>query len=78
MAEVSSKELAIAVCKDTVTMLGEIPQEQLSELIGNNGNSSFKELLERVIKKESLCPHTNPDKITLSTSATTIETTNTI
>lgn len=45
--------MAIAVCKDTVTTLCEIPKEQLSEVTGSNANVNFKELFEKVIKKDS-------------------------
>lgn len=45
--------MAIAVCKDTVTTLCEIPKEQLSETMGSKGNVDFKQLLEKVIKKDS-------------------------
>ena len=45
------KYMVIAVCKDTVTMLGEIPEEQLK-----SGNSvqkfSFRELFEKAVMKE--------------------------
>lgn len=45
------KYMVIAVCKDTVTMLGEIPEEQLK-----SGNSvqkfNFKELFEKAVTKE--------------------------
>ncbi len=44
--------MAVAVCKDTVTMLGEIPKEQLKE--GSAQESvNFKELFERAVKKDS-------------------------
>lgn len=43
----------IAVCKDSVTMLGEIPREQLNIDNGGDMNLSFKELLEKVIKRDS-------------------------
>lgn len=38
--------MAIAVCKDTITMLGEIPEEQLKEEKPVQ-NFSFKEFLDR-------------------------------
>lgn len=37
--------VAIAVCKDTVTLLGEVPKEQISFPEGGKGTLSFKELL---------------------------------
>ena len=44
------KYMVIAVCRDTVTMLGEIPVEQLKE--GSSGQSfSFKELLDKAALK---------------------------
>ena len=45
--------VAIAVCKDTVTMLGEIPKEQLEETTGTNGGINFKDLFDKVVKKDS-------------------------
>ena len=42
--------LAIAVCKDTVTLLGEIPEEQLNR--GDSGQGfHFWELLDKAIKR---------------------------
>ncbi len=49
---VGGKYMAIAVCKDTVTMLGEIPDEQLKEGKAAQ-NFSFKEFLEKAAKKDS-------------------------
>lgn len=50
---VGQKYLAVAVCKDSVTMLTEIPEEQL--ILSDGGERmeqfSFKELLEKVQKK---------------------------
>ena len=45
--------ISIAVCKDTVTLLGEIPEQQLKREIGVQNNMNFKELLERAVKKDS-------------------------
>lgn len=45
--------MVIAVCKDTVTMLGEVPAEQLKERKPSQGSINFKELLERTMKKDS-------------------------
>lgn len=53
LVRVGGTYMAIAVCKDTVTMLGEIPEEQLKLAAGPDGNAGFKELLEKVIKKDS-------------------------
>lgn len=43
----------IAVCKDTVTMLGDIPEEQLKrpELI--NSGLGFRELFDKAVRKNS-------------------------
>ena len=45
--------MVIAVCKDTVTMLGEIPGEQLknTEFTNSNSGSGFRELLDKAVKK---------------------------
>ncbi len=43
--------MVIAVCKDTVTMLGEIPIEQLKLSQEVNFGSGFKELFEKAIRK---------------------------
>lgn len=44
------KYMVIAVCKDTVTMLGEIPKEQIKE--GSSGhNSGFRDMFEKALKK---------------------------
>ena len=45
--------MVVAVCKDTVTMLGEVPKEQLKENMLSQGGISFKELLAQVTKKDS-------------------------
>ena len=44
--------MVIAVCKDTVTMLGEVSAERLKER-NPQGSMNFKELLEHAIKKDS-------------------------
>ncbi|MBQ2802537.1 MAG: flagellar biosynthetic protein FliO [Lachnospiraceae bacterium] len=49
---VGEKYMVIAVCKDTVTMLGEVPKEQLKEVTVNN-TLNFKELFEHAMKKDS-------------------------
>lgn len=53
LVRIGKTYMAIAVCKDTVTMLGEIPKEQLEEITGSNGSANFKELFDKVIKKDS-------------------------
>ncbi len=45
--------MVIAVCKDTVTMLGQIPKEELKEVPSRQLNINFKEMLERAVKKDS-------------------------
>ena len=44
---------AVAVCKDTVTLLGEVPQEQLREIHAGQAGLNFRELFEKAIKKDS-------------------------
>ncbi len=53
LVRIGQTYMAIAVCKDTVTMLGEIPKEQLVEITNSNTNVNFKELFDKVIKKDS-------------------------
>ena len=49
IVRVGETYLAIAVCKDTVTLLGEIPEEQLNR--GDSGQGfHFRELLDKAIK----------------------------
>ncbi len=43
----------IAVCRDTVTLLGEVPAEQLKLRNSSPERTSFKELFEKTIKKNS-------------------------
>lgn len=52
LVRVGETYMAIAICKDTVTMLGEIPGEQLRFSQPREG-MNFKELLERTLKKDS-------------------------
>lgn len=44
---------AIAVCKDTVTTLGEIPAEQLKGKTTLENTSGFRELMERAAEKQN-------------------------
>jgi len=53
LVRIGQTYMAIAVCKDTVTMLGEIPKEQLVEIANEKSNTNFKELFDKVIKKDS-------------------------
>jgi flagellar protein FliO/FliZ len=43
----------IALCKDTVTMLGEVPADQLKICESVEKNISFKELLDKAVKRDS-------------------------
>lgn len=45
------KYMVVAVCKDTVTMLGEIPKEQIKEN-GSGCNTNFKDILSKTLKKD--------------------------
>lgn len=45
--------MAIAVCKDTVTTICEVPKEQLVEREIVNNQGQFKELFLKAIKKDS-------------------------
>ncbi len=58
IVRIGRKYLALAVCKDTVTMLSEIPEEDLSFPEGSTGSAlGFKDVLakiqkERILEKE--------------------------
>ena len=45
--------MAIAVCKDTVTMLGEIPAEQLKHSEAGKPVPGFKELFDKAVRRNS-------------------------
>ena len=45
--------MVIAVCKDTVTILGEISGEQLKKPEFTNSGFGFKELLDKAVRKNS-------------------------
>lgn len=51
LVRIGQTYMAIAVCKDTVTTICEVPKEQLVENTGSEG--SFKDMLEKVLKKDS-------------------------
>lgn len=53
LVRVGQKYMAIAICKDTVTMLVEVPEEQLKFRDPSLSKMSFKELLEKTIKMDS-------------------------
>lgn len=58
IVRIGRKYLALAVCKDTVTMLSEIPEEDLHFPEGSTGSTlGFKDVLakiqkERILEKE--------------------------
>jgi len=58
LIRIGRKYLALAVCKDTVTMISEIPEEDLCFSEGStSGVSSFKDVLakmqrEKILEKE--------------------------
>ncbi len=52
IVRVGDKNMVIAICKDTVTMLGEVSAEQLKDNKVQN-TISFKQLLEKTLKKDS-------------------------
>lgn len=45
--------MVIAVCKDTVTMLGQVPREQLKNISEMQKSKNFRELFENAMKKDS-------------------------
>ena len=53
--------MAIAVCKDTVTALCEVPKEQILEREIVNNQGQFKELFLKAIKKDSGNTHEMKD-----------------
>lgn len=54
LVRIGDTYVAMAVCKDTVTKLCEIPKEQLKETTPIEGNGvSFKEMLRTVMHKET-------------------------
>ena len=54
LVRIGDTYVAMAVCKDTVTKLCEIPKEQLKETTPNEGKGlSFKEMLNSVMHKET-------------------------
>lgn len=58
IVRIGRKYLALAVCKDTVTMLSEIPEEELNFPEGSSGSAlGFRDVLakiqkERILEKE--------------------------
>lgn len=53
LVRIGETYMAIAVCKDTVTMLGEVPAEQLRHSIDRGDRTSFRELFEKTLGKNS-------------------------
>ena len=55
IVRVGQKYLAVAVCKDSVTMLTEIPKDDLCFSEGNSGGlSGFKDVLTKIQKEKFL------------------------
>ncbi len=54
----------LAICKDTVTFLGEVPKEQLREVQETGEALSFKDLLNSAIKRDSSNHSGHKDKDT--------------
>ena len=55
LVRIGRKYLALAVCKDTVTMLSEIPEEELQFSEGStSGVSSFKDVLTKIQREKIL------------------------
>lgn len=50
IVRVGKKYLALAVCKDTVTLLSEFEKDEI-EIVGKQEQISFKELFEKVRKR---------------------------
>ena len=55
IVRIGRKYLAVAICKDTVTMLSEIPEEDLAFPEGTDGGAfSFKDVLSKIQKERIL------------------------
>ena len=50
VVRLGERYVAIAVCKDTVTLLGEIPKEQLKEE-NYSGNFRCRDILDKAVRK---------------------------
>lgn len=61
IVRVGETYMAIAVCKDTVTMLGEIPKEQLKKG-ATTSTFGFKEFLSKAMSKENAVPEGPEEK----------------
>ena len=54
LVRIGETYVAMAVCKDTITKLCEVPKEQLKTTApGSNTSFSFKEMLETALHKET-------------------------
>lgn len=53
IVRIGDNYVAVAVCKDTVTVLCQVPKEQLKEHPASGQNSAFQELLAKALKKDS-------------------------
>lgn len=51
IVRVGDTYMAIAVCKDTVTLLGEIPKDQIKDSGDAANKTGFRETLDKMIKK---------------------------
>ncbi|MBR1700986.1 MAG: flagellar biosynthetic protein FliO [Lachnospiraceae bacterium] len=51
LVRVGATYMAIAVCKDTVTMLGEVPASQLVFRDAAEGGTNFQKLFEKTLKR---------------------------
>ncbi len=54
LVRIGDTYVALAVCKDTVTMLCQIPKEQLKELPEFKNGMSFKELFKTALKQKDV------------------------
>lgn len=53
IVRVGETYIAVAVSKDSVTMLCQVPKEQLREYKAGGQTAGFRELLEKTLKKDS-------------------------
>ena len=53
IVKIGEKYFAIAVCKDTITLLGQVPEEELHFTKSEFQMPKFKDLLDKTIKKDS-------------------------
>lgn len=53
VVRVGTKYIAIAVCKDTITMLCEIPEEQVKLRESSSGAIHFRDLFQTILNKDS-------------------------